>query len=226
MIMQEQEHIKTEGLREKNSSPMLGIGKNVTPQEVLSNFAKMWDDLQKDPSLCKPEALINAKNVLLRHIVSHQMKTQRFFDIVSPFENSCIACHGSGELYKFESKTVDVTCHICAGKKFLHHDEPCPDCENGRYVREFPGGKGIDVECPTCHGTGKKTTTCSRCRGVGTIPKRVKTHRIKSTTTCRVCNGKGFTENKKPAEPEYPAIPSDVGKTLSKMIKNADAKPA
>jgi DnaJ-class molecular chaperone len=159
--------------------------------------------------------------------VTEQLKVRRYFQIESPFENSCIHCKGTGEIYKFVKKTVEVNCHICAGKgelkitcpeckgKPITKEIQCPTCKgSGRYIRRWPEGGGINVSCRRCHGkktimeevekcekcNGEKTVVvkCAECRGKGKKRKAVLDHTIKSTTPCPVCEELGFTRNIKP----------------------------
>jgi len=174
----------------EDAMTIIGIGTDVTPEEVLRGFRVHFDaHLMEDES-----RLIEAKNVFMRHLVSKQMEKQRYFEIISPFEDSCVHCHGSGEIYKFNKKTVFVNCHICASKKKV--TVRCRSCDgSGRYIRRFKDGGGINVSCRTCKGTGKARVKCSNCRGKGKIKKIVPDHTIKSTTPCKYCEERGFTSN-------------------------------
>lgn len=196
---------------------------DVTPELVMTGFEIAWKGHPKDR-----KGLILAKNTLLQHLVSQQMEKQRYFEIVSPFETSCIHCRGTGEIYKFMRKPVKVNCHICAGKKKVN--VTCRKCEGtGRYVeRDKKFGGGINVECMTCKGKGKVRVKCSHCFGKGKIKKIVPDHHIKSTTPCKHCDELGFIAPKPKSKPKKhetppignPVITQENAAALTEMIKD------
>lgn len=161
----------------------------LTATDILKEFENMWKKAKTDN---EKEVLINTKNFMLRSIVSEQMRTQRYFEVKSPFENTCESCKGTGEIYKFQKKTVYVNCHVCGGEKTVTQD--CPDCENGRYIRTFPDGGSINVQCRRCQGTTKIQVQCQNCIGKGKVRKVVRSHNIASTTPCEKCHQIGFVE--------------------------------
>ena len=172
---------------------LLGLGRKYTPEAVLEAFKVSYKEIEDDDH----GPFLEAKNTLLRHLVTQQMKAKRFFSVMSPFDDSCIACRGTGEIYKFRQKSVKVNCHICAGKKTVKTD--CPSCNgSGRYIKRWKGGGGINVTCRKCEGSSKVVVQCSECRGAGKIKKMVLDHTIKSTTPCKICHELGFTSNKRP----------------------------
>ena len=154
------------------------------------------------------------------------MKAQRYFEIVSPFDNSCMHCKGTGEIYKFNKKPVFVNCHICASKKKIK--VKCPKCKgNGRFLEKWPEGGGLNLKCTACKGTGLVYAVCSNCFGKGKIKKIVPDHSIKSTTPCKYCKELGFIvpkpfKRKKKLTPHIknPVISSATAATLSDMIKS------
>lgn len=202
---------------------IIGIKMEETdPQSVLSNFFKIWNDGADDK-----KALIAAKNLIMQKMVSDQMKAQRYFEIVSPFPNSCISCRGTGEIYKFNKKPVLVNCHICAGKKKL--TVKCRKCKgSGRYIERWPEGGGMNLKCTACKGKGSVRVKCSNCFGKGKIKKIVPDHSIKSTTPCKHCKELGFivpkapkAKRKKRTEPiSNPVISPEHAAALSDMIKS------
>lgn len=201
---------------------IVGIeSKEINPQIVMTGFEIAWKDNPPDR-----KGLIEAKNLLLQQLVSYQMEKQRYFEIVSPFENSCISCRGTGEIYKFMRKPVFVNCHICAGKKKVTVD--CRYCKgSGRHIRRFPGGGGMNLECIKCEGTGKVRVKCAECFGKGKKKKIVPDHHIKSTTPCKHCNELGFILPKPPIQKKKhvtppignPVISDENAAALSQMIK-------
>lgn len=205
---QAQEDQKTMDI--ETAKKVLGLSQEFTGERALQFFeVSHWVALENGEIEIIPD-LILAKNVILRNIVSEQMRTQRYFKIVSPFDHSCRSCHGTGEIYKFESKSVEVTCHICGGKgqRWIK----CPSCKGtGRYKVRWKEGGGINVECRRCldtKGTDHEfeiLVDCLECNREGADGKKkatagkklkvVKSHVIESTTPCKYCNQLGFTEN-------------------------------
>ena len=144
----------------------------------------------------------------MRMLVSEQMKIKRYFEIVSPFKNSCAACNGSGETYKFKQKTVLVNCHICAGKRkvTVKVKVKCSACKgNGIYKKRWKGGVKF-VTCKYCHGTKIKEKEifikCEECQGKGKKRKVVLDHTLESTTPCKYCKQLGFAEDKPKKKPQ------------------------
>ena len=194
----------------ETAKKVLGLSKEFSGERILQFFevshwvAKENEDLDEIPKL------ILAKNVLIRSIICEQMKARRYFRIISPFDHSCKSCHGTGELYKFKDKIVEVTCHLCGGtgERWVK----CPTCKGtGRYNVRWKEGGGIDVECRHClpqKGTekaGKVPIRCIQCNrelpdgeenpNPGKMKKIVKSHIMESTTPCKHCHELGFTTN-------------------------------
>ena len=200
--------------------------KETNPEKVLEHFQKVVNDTPFD----RKDIVILAKNLIMRQLVSDQMKAQRYFEITSPFDSSCMSCKGTGEIYKFNKKPVSVNCHICAGKKKVVVE--CRKCKGtGRYVERWAEGGGLNIKCTTCKGTGTVRVKCSNCFGRGKIKKIVHDHSIKSTTPCKYCGGLGFIVSKpapKKKKKEKKRTPPSLGNTvisretaviLSNMIK-------
>jgi hypothetical protein len=207
----------------------IGLTPDITsPTIVLTSFKDTWEMQDKSDEVAVRE-IIDAKNTIMRRIVSEQMEKQRYFDIESPFENSCISCKGSGEIYKFTKKPVEVNCHICAGKKKIK--VKCRVCKgSGRYIKRFPEGGGMNLECKVCHGTGKVRVKCSNCIGKGKLKKVVLDHVIKSTTPCKHCEELGFVipkpkkkYHKKNVTPQIgtPVLDHETAVKLSNMIQES-----
>lgn len=206
----------------KEACDVVGINTTLEkPWQVLAGFEMAWKGSPKDR-----KKLIDAKNQILRQMVSNQMKAQRYFEITSPFERSCISCRGAGEIYKFNRKPVLVNCHICAGKKKIRVE--CRTCKGtGRYIKRDPQyGGGVNLKCTTCKGTGKVRVKCSHCFGKGKIKKIVPDHTIKSTTPCKHCNGLGFIlpkrtqKKKRTPHMDNPVINNETAAALSEIIKS------
>jgi len=220
-VITQEQHDETIVVFEK----LLGVGTDYTPEHILKCFeADYWVKKEND-ELDQIDPYIEAKNQLLQIIVSSQMKAQRYFEITSPFKNTCIACRGTGEIYKFKRKTVQVNCHICAGKKKIA--VRCRKCKGkGRFITRWKGGGGINVSCRTCEGTGEDYIKCIECLGKGKKRKIVPDHEIESTTPCKHCEQLGFTTNipiktepqkkRNVYQPKNPVIPAN----LAEMIKD------
>lgn len=207
---------------------LIGIGPDALPVEILGKFKEILKNSSTE------DEVILAKNLIMRKSVTLQMEEKRFFEIESPFENSCIRCKGTGELYRFNRKTVDVNCFICGGKGETLTN--CPACQgSGRFQRSFKGGGGINVKCTKCDKNHKIFATCPRCMGEKTIPKIVPAASIKNTTPCKECEQFGFTFNNRPPvlkkkhrnyehQIGTPVIDSKQGIVLSKMIQETTMK--
>jgi hypothetical protein len=216
------------------SYKILNVSESITvPEEILTLFAVAHTEAK---SRNDKNRIKNAKNIINQYLISEQMREKRFFNVVSPFWNSCVACKGFGEILKFDKKPVEVNCHICAGKSTVK--VKCNKCDgSGRYIVKFKEGGGFNLKCKFCHGTGKVKVTCRNCRGKGKIKKIVLAHTIKSTTPCEVCGGLGFIPNvekykEKPKRKKFtpplrnPVISPEYAKTLSQMIKTSKAEGA
>ena len=216
--------VTTEEMTLEEAFATVGISPVEKPWMVLAGFELAWKGNPPDR-----KNLILAKNLVMRHLVSEQMKKQRYFEITSPFDHSCISCKGAGEIYKFNRKPVEVNCHICAGKKKIR--VKCRKCDgSGRYiVRDKKFGGGMNLKCTTCKGTGKVRVKCSNCFGKGKLKKIVPDHSIKSTTPCKHCNELGFIlprpkkVKKSHTTPPLsnPVIPLDKAAALADIIKQS-----
>lgn len=202
---------------------MLGVGTNYTPEHVLKCFQVSYSVKKENDELDQVVPFIEAKNHLLRHLVSSQMKAEKYFEINSPFKDSCTGCKGTGEIYKFKRKPVKVNCHICAGKKKIKVE--CPTCEGtGRFEKRWRGGGGINVSCKTCKGKKKVAVKCSECLGIGKNLKYVHDYRLKSTTPCKRCKQLGFIVDKptkpikKRPQPANPVLTEHLADKIKGLI--------
>ena len=168
----------------------------------------------------------------MRHLVTEQKRNYRFFEVESPFQNTCPKCKGSGEIYKFFKKSVKVNCHICGGSAQVIGD--CPKCKgSGRYIRRWKTGGGVNLECKKCQGKGKLKLSCLECKGNGQLKKAVLSDELKSTTPCKQCRQLGFVTKHSPKpkkkkskqKRKYPFKPfplkSRTGKSLADVIKDS-----
>lgn len=166
---------------------MLDLDPNISdPTWVLSNFKKAWE---KDPTT---ENLILAKHTLIRHIVSTQMKERRYFSVESPFDTTCIACRGTGEIFKFNKlEAVDIRCPVCSGEKEID-GVTCSRClGNGKIKKAF------------YDHTLKSTTPCKQCNELGfIIPKK-----------------KATKQPYKSPKVTTPVFSQEIAKTLSEILK-------
>lgn len=176
-----------------------------TIKEVIEVTRQKWQQ-----GLLREE-ITDARMSIIREMVQKQMAERRYFEI-SDVENACPKCHGTGELYQFHVKSVNVRCHICGGRG--SKKIKCPSCDNGRYINEMAGGGiKINVQCNKCHGEGERFVKCDTCRGKGVLRKIVKDSTLKNTTHCIHCHGLGFI---KPIEPEIEPV---VEKAINHMRK-------
>jgi RecJ-like exonuclease len=219
---------------------VLGISPESTPTDILSRFEEIWKTSPETP-----EMVIMAKNLLLQDKVSSQLMERRYFEIVSPFEASCVRCKGTGEIYKLEWKTIKVDCHACSGTGvFREKMGTCGACSGtGRFIRKYKNGGGINIVCRECKGTKKAPVKvkCQKCLGSGKKEKHIPSGMIKSTTPCPKCSELGFIPleklvlntsasevkpkkkpfKKKSKKAENPVISSKVAAGLTEMIQQA-----
>lgn len=216
---------------------IIGVGEKYDMRHVLQCFEITHWARQENKEYDLIPTTIEAKNTIMRHLVMEQKKKFRFFEIESPFENTCRYCKGSGEIFKFFKKTVKVNCHICGGSAKVIGN--CPKCKgSGRYIRRWKTGGGVNLECKKCEGTGKLKINCLECKGQGQLKKAVLSDELKSTTPCKKCQQLGFvtkTSSKprkkkskkkkkksygKPAFKPFP-LKSRDGKNLADVIKSS-----
>lgn len=222
----------------EHASQLLGgITRESTPTEILTSFKNLHDNMATN-NLDEDDLKV-ARNVLIQDSVCRQIEEHRYFEIVSPFENSCIVCQGSGEIYKFVKKPVDVNCHICAGKGKIKTiiKIQCQRCKKtpGRHIKRWREGGGINVTCKFCNdgfNNQVKMTKCNKCLGEGTIEKPVLSHEIKSTTPCNRCQQRGFIKPKTPKKKHYypvilnPVITQNLAMKIKEQTDESDTHPA
>ena len=211
----------------KESEKFLGTGKDYDVEHLLKGFeidyiCKIENEETKDL-----KTLTDAKNICLRHKIEEMIEETGRFDLVIPFEDVCKDCGGSGELYKFFRKTVEVECRVCegAGKKVVK----CKSCHGTSRFRKDDGkGLRINVLCKTCKGENMVDDVsmvelkCKKCRGKGQVRKIALDAKIKSTTFCRTCKGRGFNLPKKAKPPSNPVISADLADAIKDKIIDAE----
>jgi len=213
-----------------HAEKIIGVGNNYTMPHVLKCFEIVHWAKKQNREFDSLPTTIEAKNIIMRHLVTEQKKNYRFFDVESPFENTCPKCKGSGEIYKFFKKSVKVNCHICGGSSKII--DSCPKCKgSGRYIKRWKTGGGVDLECKKCEGEGKTKVSCQECKGKGQLKKAVLSDQLKSTTPCKKCHQLGFVSHKphkpkkkkskirRPFQP-FPVKARD-GKSLADLIKDS-----
>ena len=191
----------------------------------------------KKTRMLKP--LTEAKNIILRNQVEQMVEETGRFDLTGlvPFEEGCIPCRGTGELYKFFRKAATVPCKFCTDGKSEDNGYvfiPCRACKGTKRYKKRQKGLTINVECTRCHPdeegnpSGLERVKCRACMGKATFRKLVIDSKIKSTTHCRHCKGRGFVLPEPPAKqakaakvetphtatPSNPVISADLGAQL------------
>ena len=195
----------------------------------------------KKTRMLKP--LTEAKNILLRAQIEQMIEKDGRFDLVGmiPYEEACISCKGSGELYKFFRKAATVPCKFCTEGKPEENGYvfiTCRACKGTKRYKKNQKGLTINVECTRCHKdeegkpTGQERVKCRACLGKAVFRKLVIDSKIKSTTHCRHCKGRGFLlpeppakkskaaakkDDRPAAEPANPVISADLGEKLKQV---------
>lgn len=140
----------------------LGTGELPTMKHILLCFeTERWVKKENREWTRKVKAdITNAKNVLMRRIISSQIRNHKRFTISTPFDNTCNQCKGAGETYKFFRRLQKIDCMKCKGKP---NNPKCRTCRGTRKVTyEAITDKILD------------TTPCIRCRGNGFLPSKVR----------------------------------------------------
>lgn len=217
-----------------HAEKIIGVGQKYNMQHALRCFEIVhWAKKQNREFDLLPTT-IEAKNVIMRNLITEQKKKFRFFEIESPFKDTCPKCRGAGEIFKFFKKSVKVNCHICGGSSKIEGN--CPKCKGtGRFVKKWKEGGGVNLKCKRCQGKGKVKLSCQECKGKGKIQKAVLSDELKSTTPCRQCRQLGFLtkdhQKKKIKKPQkhqrsfqfnpIEKITSKDGRTLADVIKGS-----
>lgn len=184
---------------------ILGVGSNYGTKHVLQCFEAVHWVKEQNEAPDEIETAKDARNCVMQHLICEQKEKYRFFTIESPFESTCSNCKGSGEIYKFIKKTVQVNCHICGKTGVIKGKDDCPTCKGtGRFIKKWKVGGGVNLVCKRCKGKKKieSETKCQKCLGEGTLKKEVLTHTLKSTTPCKKCKQLGFIEPKLTPKPK------------------------
>jgi len=205
---------------------MLGVGSGYDYVHALKCYETLYQVKQENEELDDIPVITEAKNVVLRKMVETQiLENGRFtFDEI-PLKDSCIHCHGTGELYKLARKAVEEPCKKCEpdkdGNPSGKRKVKCRNCKDGRFIKgSHDKGLVINVECKTCKGTTEVLVKCRTCRGKKIFKKMVLSGELESTTKCRYCDGKGFQTDaeKKKSAPANPVLDEHLGRALKDAI--------
>jgi len=208
----------------EDSEKFLGLKEGYDVSQLLQCYETSFLDRIKNKKTKDLKTLTDSKNILLRSQIEGQISENGRFDLTIPFEKICKDCSGTGELYKFFRKTVEVECRVCEGKGKLL--VPCRSCHGtGRFVKQDKGLK-INVVCKTCKADESKKidgvyhveVKCKKCKGKGTIRKVALDDKIKSTTFCKTCRGRGFEMPKKEVIPSNPVLSASLGEQIKTTI--------
>ena len=188
------------------------------PDVSIHNFSKCYQiamDVAMENNELTPELennLAQAWRIGNQNDVSNQVEENKGFVLDIRFDDldgveTCSACNGAGEKFKFTKKPVEVGCLKCKdvlinlkGKSLIiDHDTITYD---GKDVSDDPTYKwylGKVVEnCISCKGTGryvvedkehggKNDLQCKTCRGKNVDGKSAATQIV---TKCKTCKGK------------------------------------
>lgn len=206
----------------QDAEKVLGVGSEYDYIHALNCYKTLYEVKQENEEFSDLPAVEEAKNVILRDTVGIQIRKTGKFDFSDiPFDNVCINCHGTGELYKLGRKSLEEDCKKCDpdkdGKPSGKRTVKCRNCKDGRFIKgSHEKGLLINVECKTCHGTGELQVKCRTCRGRKVFKKMVLSGEVESTTKCKYCHGKGFqTETEiKRSSPDNPIISRNLGDAI------------
>ncbi len=176
----------------------------VTEESSISDILESFERLNGS----KPGSdLIEPKNVLVRLAIMREIEKNHFFSVKPEFAGTtCKACRGTGELYRFERKTIEVVCKTCGSDEGILKID-CPDCKGtGTFIRK--DGKG--TKCHRCKGDKKVIITCPTCHGHGKTKTQKIQPKILATTPCNRCKEVGFF----PANIDNPVLTKDVAKII------------
>ena len=185
---------------------MFGTTKESLSDEILMSYKNLNDNLSK--IAFSETEILKAKEILLVDLFPRQVEELRHFEIVSPFQNTCPVCNGTGLRFKWVKKSIEIPCYVCSGKKVIKKK----------------------VKCETCKIIHTEITKCSKCLGKGKIKKLVLDSKIESTTPCKRCQQKGFIEPK-PSKKKYlpaplnPVITTSLAMQIKEQFNNSEDTP-
>jgi len=213
----------------QDAEKVLGVGSEYDYLHALNCYQTLYEVKQENEENDDIPAITEAKNVILRNMVETQIRENgRFIFDQIPFEDSCIHCHGTGELYKLGRKAIEEDCKKCEpdkdGKPSGKRKVRCRNCKDGIFTRgSREKGLVIKVTCKTCEGTSEVMVKCRTCRGKKVFKKMVLSGELESTTKCKYCEGKGFqTEiERKKSAPSNPVLSNNLGKAIKAGIPAA-----
>jgi hypothetical protein len=209
---------------EKELIHMLLI-KKPTTREVLSQFQILYDapkEKLKNLEITQYD-LIQGKNMVMGVLIEQQIAENQKFVIDSPFENTCKKCKGSGELYRFSRKEIEIDCPKCKGEGGKKGECRCKNTDHpGKFYKKMEDDLFIKTECKHCKGTLEAFYKCDRCRGEGKTKIWV-IDRIEHRSVCDVCNGRGFFPAKKKKESDLAVIPKMLGEQIKEKMKENES---
>ena len=166
------------------------IEKKAEQNFIFGQYLKEYKKRKKNKVL-----LIEARNVLLREIITEQMNVIGRFTIdIQPSQEICTSCNGTGELYRIMIE-VKVACPVCNGEGV--EPETCKKCKGN--------GKILGETCTTCKGKGifyryktfkTEKKICKKCKGTGEVKIRKRAKTLTGSTTCLTCGGTGLNNRK------------------------------
>lgn len=198
--------VEDHGLDLIQCEKLLGTGEEYDSDHVLKCFQTHVWVKRENEEFDQIQAVVNAKNALIQSFIVAEVRLHGKFKIGdTPFENTCIKCNGTGELYEFHKKSKMITCRTCKGNREVW--VKCKTCKGTK--------KGVD--CLDCRGNekpGYQLDSCKKCQGTGKEVIHPIIPKIKSTTSCKRCKGMGWIEPKEPPPPENPVIPANIGEAI------------
>jgi len=196
--------IGAQNLALKSLGMALTKEENLCIEVTLRNFESGVKDAKIKGN--QVQKLVDSKNILVRLIIEKQIREKGTFELVSPFSSTCPSCKGTGELYKFYRKEIELDCLACnkTGQKRI----PCPACK----------GSGLygQTKCLKCADSKDHTIVvqCRACQGTGKKKKQVLEAKIKTSTICPACNSFGFPFK----------LPEGIESSLNKPFSDLSAK--
>jgi len=182
------------------------------PEATIESTMQAFEAaLIREAKTLHPE-IIESKKRIMRSIISKQIEEKGYFELNPVLANTCPACVGAGERYKFLKQPVMDSCPACKGDGKA--EGQCTSCAGtGRFKRKMVDGREIEVQCKNCKGTGKAKVRCLKCNGRGQIRKFVITPAIESTTPCEKCGGIGLRKIAPPVD--NPVITPEQAKQIT-----------
>ena len=187
----------------------LGTGHDPTVENIFKCFGvKHWaatenDELTKDHEFILDES----RRVLCRTKAVNQIADpeKRRFDIQGDFSDiqlkiikpngdvetrdveCCDACRGTGEIYKFAKKPIEVQCLKCKNVTIVAEGETIVVFENTIHV----DGVNKSDESKYQHYLGKVVENCLSCKATGRYIREMEDD-LRINVQCKTCHGKNI----------------------------------